>query len=93
MRTAMTYYFETSMLFETLLDGVKRYGIAPASFFILQPHEGKILVATNADLLVARFNINPAFKSIALTRDDLYFRMGDMPVISKAGNPNLMPFI
>jgi len=86
-------YFESSMDFGLIVKGIRAYLVPPAQYFILQLHTGVPLIATSSEMLKDKFSLHHSFKAIELTKDDLSFRIGDVPVRCKQGNPNLMPFI
>ena len=81
------------MPFSDLVFGIQKYQAKPKEFFVLQINPQLSLIATTSPILIERFSINARFIKIALTREDLFYKMGDMPALQKIGNPNLMPLI
>lgn len=88
-----TRYFESSLPFDELLSGVKKYNTVKNDYCIIKFASGIIVIATTHATLIDRFAINSKFKEIELTRDELYFRMADVPLKQSIGNPNLLPLI
>ncbi len=86
-------YFESLLPFDELLLGVTKYNASKNDYCVIELHSGAVIISTKSTTLIDRFIINPKFKEILLTRDELYFRMADQPLRKSVGNPNLLPLI
>jgi|GEM_PF-6094101 len=86
-------YFESILSFDELLSGVEKYKAIKNDYCIIELHSGIAIISTKSQTLIDRFVINPKFKEIRLTRDELSFRMEDEPLKRSVGNPNLLPLI
>lgn len=91
--TSLSFYFESEIVFRELLLGVEKYKILKTDYCIIELQSGVVIISTKSQTLIDGFIINPKFKQIELTSDELSFKMADQPIKLSVGNPNLLPLI